>query len=220
MKAVGRLWSWFWGHWVRLPVLACLAAVTLVALATAAALHISGSVDEAAPADVIVVLGAGVEEDARATEATTRRAAHAAALFHAGYAPAVICSGGFAIDRPISEAEACASVLVGLGVPRRAIWIEDQSKSTEENALYTRVLMAGQGWQRAVIVTDSFHVLRARLLFERYGVTVAGLSPAQVTTGPLPLADYLWQLRREVMGLFWEGFKTIFGLPFTRVDFL
>ncbi len=215
----GRGWRWFWRSPLRLPVLAGIAAVALVALAMGVALHVTGRMDGAAPADVIVVLGAGLEPDGQPSGATTRRARHAAALYHAGAAPAVICSGGYALDWPLPEAAGCAAVLQAAGVPEAAIWLEAQAKSTEQNALYSGALMAAQGWRSALVVSDRYHLLRAQLLFAQRGVPVAGFSPAQETTGPISVYEYGYGLRREVIALYWQGFKTLFGLPYTYVPF-
>lgn len=214
-----RIWRWFWASWLRLPVVAALVAITLVGGAMGGVLHGFGQVDGAAPADVIVVLGAGLEPDGQPTAATARRARHGAALYHAGYAPAVICSGGYAVDRPIAEAEGCARVLRAVGVPDAAIWLETRSKSTEENAHYSGMIMAEQSWRTALVVSDRYHLFRAHMLFASQGVPVAGISPAQATTGPISIYEYAYGVRREVIGLYWQGFKTLFNLPYTHVNF-
>src|SRR5574341_510056 len=53
--------------------------------------------------DVIVVLGAGLRTDNSPGPALTRRTDHAAALWKAGLAPVIICSGGKPGSRPRSE---------------------------------------------------------------------------------------------------------------------
>ncbi|MBN2471905.1 MAG: YdcF family protein [Anaerolineae bacterium] len=216
---VTRIWRWFWRSPLRLPVLAGIAAIGLVALAMGLALHAFGQVNSAAPADVIVVLGAGLEPDGQPSGATARRARHAAALYHAGAAPALICSGGYALDWPLPEATGCAAVLRDEGVPEAAIWLEAQAKSTEENAIYSGALMAAQGWRSALVVSDRYHLLRAQLLFAQQGVPVAGFSPAQETSGPISVYEYGYSLRREITALYWQGFKTLFNLPYTYVPF-
>ncbi len=219
VRFLAGLWHGFWRHWIRIPLLAGLLSIVLLSLTMAFAMHFAARHGMARPADVIVVLGGGVEQDARPTSGTYRRSAHAAFLFKQGYAPVIVCSGGFAADRPISEAESCRRVLHSLGVPETATQLEETSKSTEENAIHTQALMHDRGWQTALVVTDGYHLLRTQLIFELHQVPVSGYSSAQESTGPLPLPKYLWYLRREVIGMFWQGVKTVLGLPLTHVDY-
>ncbi|GAB4569241.1 MAG: hypothetical protein Kow0077_01440 [Anaerolineae bacterium] len=209
------------GRWVVLAGVAVVIAVALIGLAMAVALHVYGRGDRVAPADVIIVLGAGIEPDGSPSPATRRRALHAAALYRQGVAPHVICAGGYAGLSQSTEAAACAQVLLAGGVPQDAIRLEAQSRSTEENAIHSAAIMREAEWRSALVVSDSYHLLRAAVVFPRQGVPVAGYSPAQVTTGPIPALEYLWWgLRREVMGLYWQAFKTLLRLPYTHVPFL
>lgn len=211
-----RRWRPWRGWGGRLLSVGALAGL-LVGLVMAVNVYQFGQQDGAARADVIVVLGAGLHPDGQPTEAMRRRAEHGAALYAAGYAPAVVCSGGYTLEIPVSEASVCADLLAAEGVPREAIWLEEQSRSTEENAIYTAQLMQAQGWRTALVTSDSYHLWRARLLFELHGVALAGTSPAQATTGPLNPLEYLASLGREVLALFWQGAKDLLGLPFTHV---
>src|SRR3954447_10097575 len=80
------------------------------------------------PADLALVFGY-VEPDGE-----RQRARHAAALFHAGYAPRLLLSGGGSHpDRPGTEAGRMLRVVLDLGVPREAVLVEDRSQTTFEN---------------------------------------------------------------------------------------
>ncbi len=174
-----------------------------------------GRVDRAQPADVIVVLGAGVQRDNTPGLAMRRRVSHAADLWRAGYAPIVICTGGKPGNRTRSEADACAELLIKeQGLPESAVLLEDQSRSTEENAMFTRILMQEHGWQSAIISSDNYHVFRARRLFANEGLTVY-TSPA---TEQAPNNMYVTYLIREVAALQWQLVKEAFNLPVTYVQ--
>src|SRR5204863_6108625 len=116
--------------------------------------------------------------------ATVRRTQHAAALYHQGLAPYILCTGTYTQQHPKSEARACSEVAQREGVPASAIVLEEQSASTEENAIEARKVMDQRGFKSAVLVTDNFHILRAEMLFKKQELTVS-VSPAQVTAGPL-----------------------------------
>ncbi len=184
-------------------------------LVLAVVIHVYGLTDRAEPADVIVVLGAGLRPDGRPGPALTRRSTHAADLWHEGYAPRIICSGGTPGNITIrSEADACAEILRDQGVSAEAILLEDQSRSTEENAIESRQIMTENGWTTAILVTDGFHLLRAHWIFALYGLDVS-LSPVRdERPGAL---EYTLQIAREIAALHWLVVKQVFNLPITYV---
>lgn len=188
----------------------------LVCVALAGVVFAYSRTDSAQPADVIVVLGAGLRRDGRPGPALVRRGERAAQLYAEGYAPAVLCSGGYAMTQTRSEADACREVLLENGVPEESIFLEDRSRSTEENALYTRELMQANDWDTLLVVSDGYHLLRTRWIFAQQGLPDIYTSPA----ADPPLIDHVFFLGREVVALHWQLFKTIFNLPATYVPYL
>ena len=67
-----------------------------------------------------------------------------------------------------------AALAVEHGVPEARIIIEDKATRTLENALYTARIMADRGWDRALVVSDPFHLPRALFLFRRLGIAASG----------------------------------------------
>ncbi len=191
-------------------------AALLYFAAFLAAIHITGARDAAAPADVIIALGAGLRRDGRPGPALTRRSLHAAELWRAGIAPAVICAGGRAESSPRSEADACRELLQRQGLPQSAIFLEDNSRSTEENALFSSQLMTARGWTSAVLVSDSYHILRASWLFALQDVEVYA-SPVPATQIYHPLA-YIRSLLREFLAFHWQFIKEALNLPVTHLN--
>jgi uncharacterized SAM-binding protein YcdF (DUF218 family) len=121
--------------------------------------------DPLAPLDAIVVLGATLLPDGRASDVVAERARAAAALYHAGGAP-IVCATGLD-HRGHSEAAAIASILIAAGVPASALRLDHLARSTRENALRARALLPDA---RAVwVVTQPFHARRARWHFRRAG---------------------------------------------------
>ena len=187
----------------------------IVCCALAISVVVYGQTDRAQPADVIIVLGSGLNRDLTPGWALTRRSEHAADLWKAGYAPAIICSGGLTQDFPRSEADGCAEVLRANDVPADAITLEDRSRSTEENAFYSREIMQDHGWTTALIVSDGYHLLRATWIFS--------LQDYHFSTSPAvlpPPFDLVKAVVREVVALHWQAFKTIFHLPYSYVPYL
>lgn len=180
-----------------------------------AAIFFVGEDNNAQSADVIIVLGSGLRRDGRPGDALYRRSVWAADLYQQGLAQAIICTGGIGEGHVRSEASACADVLRVRGVPDDAIYLEEQSRSTEENAIYAQEIMMAQGWQTANLVTDSFHMLRASWIFHAQGIE-HHRSP--VPRGWVRTHFFIKHFSREILALHWQAFKEIFNLPHTHVS--
>lgn len=172
-----------------------------------------GQVNRAQPADVIIILGTRVYPGGLPGPALVRRTQHAVTLYQQGLAPRILCAGGVG-QYPPAEARVACDLAVQLGVPPTALWREDQSRSTEENALYTIAFLRTQGWRTAIIVSDGYHLYRAHLLFAQAGLPTYP-SPAQATTGPMPWDERLWRTTREELALLWYWGKGLLGINVT-----
>ena len=73
----------------------------------------------------------------------------AAELYHAGYAPVILFTGGFGRNtegrQRLPEAEAFAAVALSEGVPEESILIENKSTNTKENIHFSRGLLESHG---------------------------------------------------------------------------
>ncbi len=65
-----------------------------------------------------------------------------------------------------------ARAIESLGVPPSVLVLEDRSKSTEQNALFTARLARPRGIHRILLVTSSLHMPRASLLFRETGLEI------------------------------------------------
>ena len=123
-------------------------------------------------ADAIVVLGGG---KVRPDQLMSSRLAAAADAWVAGRSQTIILSGGGGRNgkgRGLSEAERMARAIESLGVPPSVLVLEDRSKSTEQNALFTARLARPRGIHRILLVTSSLHMPRASLLFRETGLEI------------------------------------------------
>src|SRR5206468_2078553 len=105
-----------------------------------------------APADAIVVLGAPVSPGGVLSATLEERVRAGAHLWHQGLGRCLILSGGVALAGTQPEAPAMAALAARLGVPAGAVWIEDQSRSTRENAFFSARLMRSRGLRSALVV--------------------------------------------------------------------
>lgn len=181
-----------------------------------AVIHHSGAIDTARESDVIIVLGAGLLRDGRPGWALTRRSLQGADLWHAGMAPYVLCAGGRAESYPRSEAAACREILLANGLPPSAILLEEESRSTEENAIFSRRILEDMGLRDAVLVSDSYHMPRAGWLFQLQGIeSTSSPVPANRIRSPL---SYPLSLLREFLAFHWHFIKETFQIPLTHLN--
>ncbi|OAN47852.1 YdcF family protein [Magnetospirillum moscoviense] len=123
--------------------------------------------------DVAIVLGAKVLPDGRPSPALARRVAHAVALARADLVGHLLMSGG-PVSHPVPEAHVMRDLALAAGIAPTRVHVEDRSHNTIDNARLSAPIIAAQGWGRVLVVTDSFHLPRARYIFRRSGLTVAG----------------------------------------------
>lgn len=85
----------------------------------------------------------------------------------------VIVSGGQGLDEPETEAAAIADYLSQAGYNEAYIYLEDNSHNTAENLGYSVALLESLSLDPAedeiLIVSNGFHLTRARMLAERFG---------------------------------------------------
>lgn len=159
--------------WLRalkfLGIVAVIAFFATFALVRGSAYYFASQPKDAIPADaadVIIVLSAGLTRDALQLDPFTRaRVARAVELWDAGAAPVILMSGGRDLNTGLLLSETMKLEAIGMGARERYILTENASVSTFENARFTLETARAEGWRRAIVVTDDFHLLRAWALF-------------------------------------------------------
>jgi uncharacterized SAM-binding protein YcdF (DUF218 family) len=170
-------------------------------------------------ADAIVVLG-GIAAQPLPPRivpdlgGTADRLFETAHLFRAGKAAHIVVSAGNLPwgETVAPEAQWIARLLGELGVPAETITLEQRSRNTHENALFTAAILRDKGWRSVLLVTSADHMRRAMATFRKAGVS-ATAAPADVQArtpvydGPLdvlPNADALTEttaIVKEMIGL-------------------
>ncbi len=103
------------------------------------------------------------------------RVIYAAYLYKQGKASVIIASGGnleFIGAQPTTPAADMASLLSFMGVPRQAIWLQDKSQNTYEDALFTARLLKSKNIHQVILVTSAMHMPRSVALFQKQGIQV------------------------------------------------
>ena len=138
-----------------------------------------GKVDEKAPSDVAIVLGAGTWKG-EVSPVYRERLNHGIWLYQNGYVEYLILTGGVGEGNSVSDAAAAKAYALSQGVPEAVILIEEKSTITEENLFYAKALMDELSLRSAIIVSDPLHMKRAMLMASDYGID-ARSSPTPTT---------------------------------------
>jgi uncharacterized SAM-binding protein YcdF (DUF218 family) len=133
-------------------------------------------------ADAIVVLGAGIGADGVLSDHSLRRALYGILLYRRGLAPLVIFLGPAHPQGPV-EAEVRGQLARELGVPADAILTLAPARTTRDEALVVRDVLAPRGLGRVLLVTGGPHMPRAGSLFEHAGLVVVAAPDDEVTGG-------------------------------------
>lgn len=91
-------------------------------------------------------------------------------LHKEGVVDYIIPSGGQGPGENISEAEAMKRYLLNKGVKEELIIKEDLSTSTMENLQECKKIMEEKGFEKAIIVSNKFHLKRASLMAKEVGI--------------------------------------------------
>ena len=158
MRALGRLMASI-----------VLAIIALWAASMAAVLLFSW-MDQARPADSIVVLGAA-QYDGRPSPVLRARLDHGISLWNNGMGKVLVLTGGRGAGDTTSEADVGRSYARKRGVPDAAILLENKGRTTRESMLGVAELLERRGIKTAILVSDPFHMLRLSIIGRRFGLT-------------------------------------------------
>ena len=156
-----------------------LAALTLYSLFCALSIVRYAERDESAPADCIIVLGAG-------TDGTTpspvfrERLNHAVTLYQEGYSDIILLTGGYSPGNEHSDAWIAGAYLQSLGIPEDAVLLEERSTITQENLRFAKEIMENENLSTCILVSDPLHMKRSMMMAKEYEIE-AFSSPTPTT---------------------------------------
>jgi uncharacterized SAM-binding protein YcdF (DUF218 family) len=156
--------------------------------------HLAGDIaaqstlDQAQPADVIVVLGAA-EYNGKPSPVLQARLNHALTLYEKRMAPYILTTGGAGGDPNFTEGEVGRAYLIQHGVRSEAIIAEPTGSTTAQSLAAAGETMHRMNLHSCIVVSDGYHIYRSKRLLESQNITVYG--------SPRPAAGLLnaWQLR-------------------------
>ena len=158
-----------------------------------------GDIDEARPADAIVVLGAA-QFNGQPSTIFEARLQHAVDLWKSGLAPYLVVTGGKLPADRTTEAATARAWAIAHGVPKEAILGEDRGRNTLESLERVKAILARNDLHSAVFVSDETHMLRVLRMASDLGITAWG-SPTRTSPSDLE-PDRRWRaIVHELAGL-------------------
>lgn len=155
-------------------IVTALAAGAAIQVATVSReIRAQALMDEARPADVIIVLGAA-EYSGRPSPVLEARLNHALYLYEEKMAPRILTTGGAGGDPTFTEGGVAHHYLSRRGVPSEAILVESEGTSTVHSIAAASEIMQRMKLKSALVVSDSYHIYRVKKMLENRGITAYG----------------------------------------------
>ncbi len=159
-------------------------------------IHREATLDDAHPADVIIVMGAA-EYRGQPSPVLRLRLDHAAELYRKKLAPYLMTTGGQGGDPSFTEGGVGRSYLVEKGVPAEAIIVENAGASTVYSLASAAEILKRMGLRSCIVVSDGYHLFRVKRIMAKDGFTAWG-SP-RADEGSHPLREW-WLCFRQAIG--------------------
>ncbi len=164
------------------------------------------TVDEAKPADVILVLGAA-EYRGRPSPVLKARLDHGLTLYGKGFAGMMMTTGGAGGDPDFTEGGVARNYLIKKGVPSEQIILEVEGESTVHSVVAAAEIMKRMNLKTCIAVSDGYHLFRTKKLLEAQGVVAFGSPRPGTSKGSW--RDWWLYLRQAVGYTFWLTGLTI-----------
>lgn len=137
-----------------------------------------GSVGSSEP-DFLIILGCRVRGDDAEPTLKMRICAAADYLHEHKNVKAVCCGGIVHPDQNKSEASVIFESLVKLGIDSNRLYLEDKSRTTQENFQNAKKIIDGLNLDfepKIAFISSDFHLLRAGYIAKSAGVTAKSIS--------------------------------------------
>lgn len=158
-----------------------LVAVLLYSLFCAGSIVLYAKRDDRAPADCIIVLGAGTN-GTTPNAVFSERLHHAVTLYEAGLSDTILLTGGYSPGNEHSDAYIAGAYLQSLGIPADAILLEERSTITQENLEFAKEIMENEELSTCILVSDPLHMKRSMMMAKDCEI--------QAVSSPTPTTRY------------------------------
>ncbi len=154
------------------------------------------SEENAPPRRVAIIFGAGLRRDGSPTAILQDRVETGAALYFSGKVKKLLMSGDNRFVN-YNEPAAMQTYAISLGVPQEAIVLDYAGRRTYDTCYRARGIF---GVQKAILVTQPFHLPRALYLCNAMGIDAVGVAAENRVYSRKSML--YWQTRETIASLF------------------
>ncbi|MDB6174376.1 MAG: hypothetical protein JWL59_3687 [Chthoniobacteraceae bacterium] len=172
-------------------------------LLAACALIWDGLHDEIGTADLGVVLGNTVNIDGSPSPRLAARLDRTLELYRQGAFPLVLVSGALGKEGH-DEASVMRDYLTSRGIPSTQVIVDSDGRTTFATAKNTKALMKLRRLRSVLVVSQYFHMSRAKLAMRRFGISTVYSAHARHFE-----ARDLYSIIRELVGYLSYTFKAV-----------
>jgi len=164
----------------------------------ASPLKVSGGLKKA---DCIVVFAGGVGESGKAGQGYEERVEYAVELYHQGYAQRLVFSSGYAYV--FKEPLVMKALAVSLGVPERAIILEEEASNTYQNVTLTSSILKANNWHSAIFISSPYNMRRVSLVIKKNAGSVDAIY------APIPQSNFYIRSGKLGQQVTWVQIKAL-----------
>jgi len=169
---------------------------------------------ESAPQErVAIIFGAGLRRDGSPTPILRDRVETGVTLYHSGKVEKLLMSGDNSVEY-YNEPEAMRQYAMSLGVSAEDIVLDYAGRRTYDTCYRAQAIF---GVQRAILITQKFHLPRALFLCNALGLEASGVEARNLNYRRSSLL--IWNIREQLatMGAFFDIYvdkpTPILGMP-------
>jgi uncharacterized SAM-binding protein YcdF (DUF218 family) len=194
------LWAELW-RWAVIVVLTTILAGVLLVGSLVVAIYMQARSDESGQVDAIVVLGSA-QYNGRPSPVLKARLDRALQAYEDGLAPYIVVTGGKAEGDVYTEAEAGFNYLLDQGVPDTAVLFETHGQNTWESMQGVAVVLEREGLTRVLLVSDGFHLFRAKLMANELGLSSTAVASSESPIRKNSFDEFFYVLREAAATIF------------------
>lgn len=161
-------------------------------------IYSTAQIDNAEPADAIVVLGAAAYEG-KPSPVLQARLDHAYELFNKKMSPLIITTGGTYSGEKLSEGATGKQYLIILGVPVSKIIAEENSSTTRQNIMRAAEIAKAQSLKKIILVSDPFHMYRAIRIAKDFDIDVFSSPTLSSPISKNKWLEFQYMLREDIL---------------------
>ena len=197
-----RRWRGAWRYVIRFVrgVFLSVGILTILIVTTPVvpwwARKLAGSFDDSR-GNSLLVLASADSSDGILSYGSYLRSEYVIRAWREGWVQQILISGNSLSGEPV--AQTMAEFIEAQGVPKNIIRLETSSKSTRENALFSKGMISELP-APVVLLTSDYHMYRARRCFEKLGIAVKPRpfpDSLKRSNSPIGRLQAFWDLCRE-----------------------